>query len=413
MRPKNYGLMSQTKRYNRPTAKQSVQYLAEIFGIDDINNVVNIVRKIKGNTTTYHEDETIATFARNVFLEKQLEKHGRDRLCKDIDLSAWPTTLSGIIKQYIAGLDENGHESRETARQRVETRTKYNNKIKQQSKNQPSGHQQPPRLSTDTRIEKEIQGSIDNGYAGNVVKNSIEDTPAEDKIADWDSSVYNHIREASKSASEVKLSSTIQGEHVNKALSQKLTKILDTILGHADIRSQERGYSRPSRASHFIKNCFLPSYKSNKPRKRPAFFIDASSSMQYYACQAEAKGFSCKTSAISSFLRTQKRRISELRPRFYAFSGNDIAMQFDIDKTLPVGYGGTSLGFLGAVNDKDINVILTDAQFESADLGALRIWAGKHPQAEVHWIVDTEFQGDYLRKALQGYKNQHVHVTEF
>ena len=207
---------------------------------------------------------------------------------------------------------------------------------------------------------------------------------------------------------ESKLKKDITGEYVNIPLNRTLKKILDTILGQAEIRAQERGFNRPSRFSHFVKNCFLPVYRCNKPRKVPAFYIDASGSMRY-----ERGEFRCITSAIGTFLRAQHRRISELRPKYYAFNGGENALRFDIKKEIPVAEGGTSIGFVANLKSTENNVVITDACFEYYELGQLRLWAMGHQNTQVSWIVNRQETAEKLKLALSGAKNQKVYYTDF
>ena len=191
------------------------------------------------------------------------------------------------------------------------------------------------------------------------------------------------------------------GEYKNIPLAKKLQEILDKIIGQSEIRAQERGFNRPSRFSHFVKNCFLPVYRCNKPRKRPAFYVDASGSM------------GGRTIAIGAFLRVNHRRISELRPKYYAFTSTDYALEFDVKKELPCACGGTSVGFIANIKEKENNVVITDAEFTYSDLALIRMWAIDHPKAQVNWIINNDSGLDGLKTALIGLNNHVVHYINF
>lgn len=437
MTSKNYGIMKYTKNHEKPNPSASVKYLAELFELNDTSRIRKYYDEELKNCDYYkglneHTIQTDLELIRSIFLEKQLKKHYRNPFDKNVDLSDYKSdTLKGITKEYLQQKDKYSKESdklykdwqksskkdsekkREKYIKHYETHHEKENQIWQSATNMTNILKEE--LSTNAPKIKKPDSELKQYYAKqiNAHANSesnkaiVNEMNYRERIGQTEQNLQGYMS-VSAGGCESKLKKDITGEYVNIPLNRTLKKILDTILGQAEIRAQERGFSRPSRFSHFVKNCFLPVYRCNKPRKVPAFYIDASGSMRH-----ERGGFKCITSAIGTFLRAQHRRISELRPKYYAFNGTPNALRFDIKKEIPIADGGTSIGFVANLKSTENNVVITDACFEYYELGQLRLWAMGHQNTQVSWIVNRQETAEKLKLALSGAKNQKVYYTDF
>lgn len=433
MTRKNYGIMGYTKNHKKPSASSSIKYLADIFDIKDNTKIEQILEK-EFNIRDMYEKRDVAETVRTIFLEKQLEKHNRARLCPEVDLTPYTdNTIRGIIKSYFQERDrvqknrnnlENktadeqlkaNNEYWEFNNRNNEAREKYEKILKQQQRQQQqssdNNNQQPVLTQADiNKMVAESKQSLPDDMQ--FLESYLDENWVKMEVKDIESQArYNNIlpmKGQGRHETMAKLKTDKQGKYESVGLHKALTKILDDILGQTEIRSVERGYNRPSRFSHFVKGCFLPVYKSNKPRKRPAFFIDSSGSM------GKTRGhFNCITSAIGAFLRVHHRRISELRPKYYAFASDFAVRDIDIKNQLPYAHGGTSTRFLCNVNNKEKSIIITDAEFENYELAELRLWSTNHRTAEIHWVINNKGHAERLRGALTGFGNQKVHYAEF
>ena len=437
MAKKNYGIYNYSKNRAHPTAEDSAKYLAEIFDVKDTTKIKKILREY-GYNDEFGSIEYSAGYVRTIFLEKQLIKHGRKRLAPKVDLSLFEgTTLRSIAKSFVEmsnnlqkGLSESDDVKRNQAQKTFENtvyplasaatsfRRSLNaplinkkpaaqkkgaqKKITQEELNKianVSKAQLP-----DTKFGKEIAREMSEGY----VQRSVEEIENEHKKGRKTCQMNNGgASEAAEEAAE-KMRTDITGKYKSVGLSRTLSKVLDNIIGQAEKRSLERGFNRPSRFGHFVKNCFLPVYRCNKPHKRPAFYIDSSGSMQ-----SRRGDFNCVTSAIAAFLRTNHRKISELRPKYFAFDSKPWVYEFNVLKQLPVACGGTSLEFIANIDDKEKSIIITDAEFCYSELAQLRLWAANHKSADIHWVTNDEHNAEGLRTALMGFPNQKVYYAEF
>lgn len=453
MAKKNYGIMKYTKQHTRPKPKHCVQYLSDMFELHDLSRVAKIYNeeiKKAGYSAPHDTHNKNMETIRAIFLEKQLAKHDRGQFSKTVVASGYAgETIRDITRDFLNKdiqaqkelcdittkmADPNTNQDelylsrqnliREYNQKRADEsklREEYRTVLKKAQMPDPQGQRRShpdPKMSDINKLGKQAKKdlmSADNKRLAQEIMNAMHDN--EDMLAiklqeksgvtcvQHDGNRYN-----GRPTVEIldNMEKTLMGEYKNIPLHKKLQEILDTILGNAEIRSIERGFNRPSRFSHFVKDCFLPVYRCNKPRKRPAFYIDASGSME------ERRGnFRCVTSAISAFLYTQHKRISELRPRYFAFTSRDTAVEFNIKSNMPIANGGTSVRFLCNVKENENNVIITDAEFESYELATVRLWAQAHKKAQVNWIVNNETQAERLRTALIGMKNQKVHYTAF
>lgn len=437
MTSKNYGIMKYTKNHEKPNPSASVKYLAELFELNDTSRIRKYYDEELKNCDYYKElnENTIQTdleLIRSIFLEKQLKKHYRNPFDKKVDLSDYQSdTLKGITKEYLQQKDKYSKESDKLYKDwqnssKKDSEKKRDKYIKHYESNREKVNQiwqsatnmtniLKEELSTNAPKIKKPNSELKQYYAKqiNAHANSesnkavVNEMNYRERIGRTEQDLQGHMS-VSAGGCESKLKKDITGEYVNIPLNRTLKKILDTILGQAEIRAQERGFNRPSRFSHFVKNCFLPVYRCNKPRKVPAFYIDASGSMRY-----ERGEFGCITSAIGTFLRAQHRRISELRPKYYAFNGTPNALRFDIKKEIPIAEGGTSIGFVANLKSTENNVVITDACFEYYELGQLRLWAMGHQNTQVSWIVNRQETAEKLKLALSGAKNQKVYYTDF
>lgn len=439
MATKNYGIMKYTKNHEKPSPSASVKYLAELFELNDTSRIRKYYNEELKNCDYYNKnglnEHTIQKdleVIRGIFLEKQLKKHFRNPFDKNVDLSEYKSdTLKGITKEYLQQQDKYYKESdklykdwansskkdsekkRDKYTQHYESHQKKENPIRNSANNirkilkEELPANTPEIKKPDTSLKQYYAKQINEQAKSENNKNIVNDMNLREKNEQTETNLPNFMG-MSASGCDLRLSKDITGEYVNIPLNRTLKKILDTILGQAEIRAQERGFNRPSRFSHFVKNCFLPVYRCNKPRKVPAFYIDASGSMKH-----SRVGFRCITSAIGAFLRAQHRRISELRPKYYAFNHDHRALRFDITKEVPIAEGGTSIGFVANLKSTENNVVITDACFEYYELGQLRLWALGHPKTQVNWIVNRQDTAEKLRLALSGAKNQTVYFTDF
>ena len=433
MTRKNYGIMGYTKNHKNPSTNSSVKYLADLFDIKDNTKIEQILEK-EFNIKDNYEKEMVAETVKSVFLEKQLEKHNRARLCPEVNLTPYTdSTIRGIIKTYFQERDRVSENRKnyenKTADEQIkanneywgfhnknqEAREKYNKVLKQnkkqQQKSSTNNNQQPALTQADlNKMVAESKQSLPDDMQ--FLESCLDDDYIQQAVQDIESHAGREtvfpMQGQGRNEIMARLKTDKQGKYESVGLHKALTKILDDILGQTEIRSVERGYNRPSRFSHFVKGCFLPVYKSNKPRKRPAFFIDSSGSMSI-----RRGHFGCITSAIGAFLRVHHRRISELRPKYYSFTGGFDVKEIDIKNQLPVACGGTSTRFLCNVNDKEKSIIITDAEFENYELAELRLWATNHRTADIHWITNNKIHAERLRGALTGFGNQKVHYAEF
>ena len=431
--------MKYTKNHEKPSPSASVKYLAELFELNDTSRIRKYYNEELKNCDYYNKnglnEHTIQKdleVIRGIFLEKQLKKHFRNPFDKNVDLSEYKSdTLKGITKEYLQQQEKHYKESDKLYNDWQNSSKKDNEKKRNKYVEHYESHQKkenpirnsadnirkilkeelpantPKIKKPDTELKQYYAKQINAQAKNENNKNIVNDMNIREKHGQTETSLPNFMG-MSASGCDLKLTKDITGEYVNIPLNRTLKKILDTILGQAEIRAQERGFNRPSRFSHFVKNCFLPVYRCNKPRKVPAFYIDASGSMKHSRGE-----FSCITSAIGAFLRAQHRRISELRPKYYAFNHDLRALKFDITKEVPIAEGGTSIGFVANLKSTENNVVITDACFEYYELAQLRLWALGHPKTQVSWIVNRQDTAEKLRLALSGAKNQTVYFTDF
>ena len=443
---KNYGIMKYTRTHRNPSAKASAQYLADMFDLYDtarIESIYNIeIIDCKNYTPMEHEKIRDLDAIRGIFLEKQLKKHGRDRLTAETIIDDYKSDdIAGIVQEYLAQKDKLVKDMRETykkysdANQQndintnalAEAYTKANRADTnhgQQHKNillayekifnpttpkkVPKAPMAPKKMVEKIRhVAKQAKMDDVNTSSAGYINRNINDGWTQRVYATMKNQELHNDTSAefgngvSTEKTMAKLERGIVGEYKNIPLAKKLQEILDKIIGQSEIRAQERGFNRPSRFSHFVKDCFLPVYRCNKPRKRPAFYVDASGSM------------GSTTVAIGAFLRANHRRISELRPKYYAFTGADYALEFDIKKELPRAGGGTSVSFIANIKEKENNVVITDAEFTYHDLALIRMWAIDHPKAQVNWIVNNKNCLIELKTALAGLNNHVIHYIMF
>ena len=442
---KNYGIMKYTRAHKNPSAKASAQYLADMFDLYDtarIESIYNIeIKDCKEYAPMEHEKALDLGAIRGIFLEKQLKKHGRDRLTAETIIDDYKSDdIVGITQEYLARKDKLRKDTRETYQKYAElpnndtntsalaeaytkacrTETNHNQQCKNvlleyekifnptTPKKVPKAPKAPENMVKKIRhVAKQAKlDDVNTSLAGYINRN-IND--------DWTQRVYATMKNqelrndtsvdlgngVSTEKTMANLERGIVGEYKNIPLAKKLQEILDKIIGQSEIRAQERGFNRPSRFSHFVKDCFLPVYRCNKPRKRPAFYVDASGSM------------GGRTTAIGAFLRANHRRISELRPKYYAFTAADYALEFDVKKELPRAGGGTSVSFIANIKEKENNVVITDAEFTYHDLALIRMWAIDHPKVQVNWIINNTGGLDGLKTALIGLNNHVIHYINF
>lgn len=437
MATKNYGIMKYTKNHKKPNPSASIKYLADIFELNDTSRIVKYYDEELKNCNHYKtsNESTIQAdlnIIRSIFLEKQLKKHFRNPFDKNVDLSEYKSdTLKGITKEYLQQQEKHYKESdklykdwqNSSEKDKEKKKDKYvehyksyqkkDNPIRNSADNiknilkEENTTHAPKIKKPNSELKQYYAKQINEQANSESNKNIVNDMNIREKHGQTETDLPNFMG-VGASDCELKLAKDITGEYVNIPLNRTLKKILDTILGQAEIRAQERGFNRPSRFSHFVKNCFLPVYRCNKPRKVPAFYIDASGSM------SKVRGeFRCITSAIGTFLRAQHRRISELRPKYYAFNHLTCALRFDIKKEIPIAEGGTSIGFVANLKSTENNVVITDACFEYYELGQLRLWAMCHQNTQVSWIVNRQDTAEKLKLALSGAKNQKVYYTDF
>lgn len=469
---KNYGIMKYTKAHKNPGAQASAKYLAEMFDLKTLDRVIPIAQRVRKElkvpncASVWEVDHHII---RAIFLEKQLLAHGRNRMKDEFNLDDYNTdnTLESIARDYYTKV-----KARQQAKQSAydaynqsggdeELRKKYNeicDKCNEEESQEVDLHKRYKKiLSSDDNVmpkpetpkKQEIHPALKSQekkktteeikkQCEQVMSQAMQSMHAtnseEQRIVDWikdyaqnsysAGAMYREILKNQNNGkteflpgesgyrgvsteSAIKKYITQTGEYKDIPLQKTLKKILDDILGNAEIRSVERGFNRPSRFSHFVKGCFLPVYRCNKPRKRPAFYIDASGSME------DKRGeFNCVTSAIGAFLYSQHRRISELRPKYYAFRSG-LAEKLELSKYLPRANGGTSVKFLAAINPQENSIVITDADFTPHDLAVVRMWAIDNPNAQVHWIVNNRSTSKYLNIALSGLGKHKVHFTQF
>ena len=463
---KNYGILNYGRTARNPKPKTAVKYLAKMFDLETTDRVLKVLQSMPdiheildkmGNVCV----SDIAEMVRAIFLERQLIEHGRDRLTANYDLSDYQSnTLADIARTLcVKKIQEQeqkenafqascqcGHtgapfekykEIRQQCYDQARADDEMRNNYKTSLKKSMNGHPRAKRINnpykkTPSDPQKKVLQSEIANTASKAVEKMLNDTKNE-KNKDLVDDIKDCI-ETSHAQTQYRAIRTMQangntehdsvrhgvgsesvmiqyrdrtGEYKNLPLQNTLKRILDEIIGQAEIRSAERGFNRPSRFSHFIKGCFLPVYRCNKPRRRPVFYIDASGSMQ------ERRGyFNCITSAVGAFLYSQHRRISEMRPKYYAFRATK-AERFDITKVLPTADGGTNLQFLANINPKDNNIVITDACFSRMDLAVVRMWAQDNPNAIVHWIVNDEFMYQQLKTTLVGFPSQKTYYTKF
>lgn len=446
---KNYGIFDYKKK--NPVMQDYRAYIADMFNLRTTDRAQKILDKITANkkvdwlnggvATQYCVEgdipKQIISKANSIFIDKQMQKHNRETLLPTQELDKYGTTLSDIVQtifsEYESKLSDNFNRARDLSK-------KLSQAIKQDN-----GNKSPQTQTMREELNKlyndlyntscnfrdgarpaiydnrGIQETFDNQQFVKKTKIRISDTQLENtELIQYDNvehksqevKDYNEDYDYNKTEPVLKVKDNNktdkQGKHKDIELNKTLKKILDSILGDMEMRSTERGYSRPHRASHFIKNCFLPVYKSNKHRKRPAFFIDASGSMM------QRRGdFNCITSAIAGFLRNNHRIISELHPRYYQFTGREYAYSFDIIRQTPFAHGGTSIRFVKNIDPKDLSVVITDGNFEHYEFAMLRKWALYNKNAVVHWVVNQKTTYRDLQNCLKGCKNQTVHYTGF
>lgn len=443
---KNYGIMKYTRAYKKPSAKASAQYLADMFDLYDTARIEPIydvaIKDCKEYVPSEYDRNSDLDAIRGIFLEKQLKKHGRDRLTAETIIDDYKSDdIAGITQEYLAQKDKLRKDARETCQKYDEVplgdtnasalaeayakackaETKYYQQCVNISdaygkifnptttpKKVPKAPKAPKNMvekirpvakqarldNVNTSLADSINRNINDDYTQNVYATMKNQELKNNTSAE----LWNGV---STEKTMAKLERGTVGEYKNIPLAKKLQEILDKIIGQSEIRAQERGFNRPSRFSHFVKNCFLPVYRCNKPRKRPAFYVDASGSM------------GGRTVAIGAFLRANHRRISELRPKYYAFAGVDYALEFDVKKELPRACGGTSVSFIANIKEKENNVVITDAEFAYNDLALIRMWAIDHPKAQVNWIINNYSGLDGLKTALTGLNNHAIHYINF
>lgn len=440
MKQKNYGVM---KYSTRPTSKHYAKYLSDIFNLNTTDRVQRAFAEVDPSR---HLSEIDIKAVRGIFIEQQLNAHGRQRLCPEYDLSLFQgcDTLKAICERYIDIQDRLHKNAREAYKeyqndsnndekwgkytqantqrndfenQNYDMATKYRDVKSQQPRKQQQANQDSPKpRKQETQAQRDMRKEAHDKWLqenGQDLSQYVRDSVDSDFVKSQVDKIDEHEQRANgmqacHATLPPQYETNEQGAYECNELSSTLSRILEDIVGQSEVRSMERGYNRPARASHFIKGAFLPSYKANKPRKRPAFFIDASGSME------DRRGkFNCVSSAIGGFLWTQHRKISELRPRYFAFTSGYEVEEFDIKQVLPRAWGGTDIRFLSAIRDNEKSIVITDACFSGRDLAMLRIWAERHPHAEVHWIVNYKESFEDLKKMLKGLKNQKVYYTMF
>lgn len=398
---KNYGLLKYTRNHKKPNPAICAKYIEEIFRLtpERITNTLSKIAQRDGRShviNTQNRAEELARIVKSVFVEKQLLAHDRPRIAGEIDLTDFDTnTLSGICAKILEKYDS------EELKNASGKGDKYEEYVAEKNM---------------SRKNKDLQ-ELTRNFNKQVNKISERQQKRQDHIKQTAVSDYEEIKKNSNtvrkndcpsiSAGKAEEYKNTMGDYDNLPLSRTLKKVLDTIIGNTEIRSVERGFNRPSRFSHFVKGCFLPCYKSNKPRKRPAFYIDASGSME-----SSRGNFTCITSAVAAFLRTQHRRISELRPKYFAFTTH-LPYVLNLKHSLPIAHGGTDCGFLANVDPKDNTVVITDAFFNHCDIETIKLWSNDNPTGEIHWVVNNEITANTLKTELSKYKNQHIHYTEF
>ena len=443
---KNYGIMKYTRKHKNPSAKASAQYLADMFDLYDTARIESIydvkIKDCKEYVPSDYDKNSDLGAIRGIFLEKQLKKHGRDRLTTETIIDDYKSDdIAGITQEYLAQKDKLRKDSRETRQKYDEVplgdtnasalaaayakacraETKYDQQCVNISdaygkifkpttthKKAPKAPAAPKNMVEKIRpvakqarlddVNTSLAYSINRNINDNYTQQTYATMKNQEMNNDTSTELWNGV---STEKTMAKLERGTVGEYKNIPLAKKLQEILDKIIGQSEIRAQERGFNRPSRFSHFVKNCFLPVYRCNKPRKRPAFYVDASGSM------------GGRTVAIGAFLRANHRRISELRPKYYAFASADYALEFDVKKELPRACGGTSVGFIANIKEKENNVVITDAEFTYSDLALIRMWAIDHPKAQVNWIINNVSGLDGLKTALIGLNNHAIHYINF
>lgn len=447
---KNYGVM----RYStRPTSKHYAEYLADIF---DLRTDSRVKKKIntKIPDSLGHMRERIANAVRGVFIEKQLLKHGRKRLCKDFDLTPFEDceTLQEIadrmieIQEKAQGNHDNAWHDYQNAKKKENNQketskaydkySKYGEQLDKLIKElveltraykdviNPSKRTNPNYEPLDTSTPPQSDETEGQKLARMIrrelwkkdqsvpayIRELVEDEDTQDMFQEIENTKDPRERNmpAGHSRTPPKLEFDEQGGIVHDDLNKVLSKILDDIVGQSEVRAMERGYNRPSRFGHFIKGAFLPVYKANKQHKRPAFYIDSSGSME-----GKRGRYPCVSSAVAGFLRSRHRKLSELRPRYYSFTAYHTVEKFDIMTQLPMAWGGTSVDFLSALRDNEKSIIITDAEFGSRDFAVLRVWAEHHPNAEVNWIVNQRDTYNSLKQTLKGLGKHRVWYTMF
>lgn len=439
---KNYGIMKYTRAHKKPSAKASAQYLADMFDLYDTARIESIYDAEIKNCKAYvpfAADKVLDLDAiRGIFLEKQLKKHGRDRLTAETIIDDYKSDdIVGITQEYLAQKDklrkdvlekyqkynaapDNGSAQHKAYAKACRTEAKHGQHCKNvliaydkifnptTPKKVPKAPMAPKKIVEKIRhVAKQAKlDDVNTSLASYINRNINNDwtqrtyaTMKNQELRNDTSADIGHGVSTEKTMAN--LERGIVGEYKNIPLAKKLQEILDKIIGQSEIRAQERGFNRPSRFSHFVKDCFLPVYRCNKPRKRPAFYVDASGSM------------GSRTVAIGAFLRANHRRISELRPKYYAFTGADYALEFDIKKELPCAGGGTSVSFIANIKEKENNVVITDAEFTYQDLALIRMWAIDHPKAQVNWIGNSKDCLNALKTALVGLNNHVIHYINF
>ena len=120
---KNYGIMKYTRKHKSPSAKASAQYLADMFDLYDTARIEPIydvaIKDCKEYVPSEYDKNGDLDTIRGIFLEKQLKKHGRDRLTTETIIDDYKSDdIAGITQEYLVQKDK-------LIKDRRETRQKY------------------------------------------------------------------------------------------------------------------------------------------------------------------------------------------------------------------------------------------------------------------------------------------------
>ena len=280
---KNYGIMKYTRAHKNPSAKASAQYLADMFDLYDtarIESIYNIeIKDCKEYAPMEHEKALDLGAIRGIFLEKQLKKHGRDRLTAETIIDDYKSDdIVGITQEYLARKDKLRKDTRETYQKYAElpnndtntsalaeaytkacrTETNHNQQCKNvlleyekifnptTPKKVPKAPKAPENMVKKIRhVAKQAKlDDVNTSLAGYINRN-IND--------DWTQRVYATMKNqelrndtsvdlgngVSTEKTMANLERGIVGEYKNIPLAKKLQEILDKIIGQSEIRAQD------------------------------------------------------------------------------------------------------------------------------------------------------------------------------